>query len=279
MKYATLRLQEGTRAARADGDEWVLLEAPDVGALLNGAPAEPTGRTVAMDAADLAPVIPSPGKIVCIGHNYAKHVREMGREFPEFPTVFAKYADSLIGARDQIVLPRESDSVDWEAELAVVIGHVARRVDPSDALEYVAGYTVLNDISMRDWQRRTTQWLQGKTFEGSTPLGPMLVTPEGLPPACQGLTISCKVDGVEVQRDIIGDFIFEIPKIISYLSTFMTLRPGDVIATGTPDGVGVGRSPQMFLQDGQRLTTTIEGIGSLVNPIAREVQLPSVPQK
>ncbi|MFE7417034.1 fumarylacetoacetate hydrolase family protein [Rhodococcus sp. NPDC057529] len=273
MRYATLRLAAGTRAGRLVDDQWILLDAPDVGALLRGASGEPTGGTVAVTDADLAPVVPTPGKIMCIGHNYARHVREMGRALPEYPTVFAKYSDSLIGAHDPITLPAESDSVDWEAELAVVIGRVARRVDPSTALDYVAGYTILNDISMRDWQKRTTQWLQGKTFEASTPVGPMMVTPDELPPACQGLKISCTVDGTEVQSDTIGDFIFDIPTVISYLSTFMTLRPGDVIATGTPDGVGVGRSPQLFLQEGQRLTTTIEGIGALVNDVVGEPSL------
>ncbi|WP_051792992.1 fumarylacetoacetate hydrolase family protein [Amycolatopsis jejuensis] len=267
MRYATVRVAEGTRAARLHGAEWVLLEAPDVGALLRGASGEPTGDTVPAADADLAPVVPAPRKILCIGLNYARHVRETGREFPQYPTVFGKYADALIGPRDPIVLPPESDAVDWEAELAIVVGRTARRIDPADALDHIAGYTVLNDISMRDWQRRTTQWLQGKTFEASTPVGPLLVTPGELPEACRGLRISCEVDGVEVQRDVLGDFIFDIPAILAYLSAFVTLRPGDLIATGTPDGVGMGRSPQVYLRAGQRLTTTIEGIGALVNDV------------
>jgi acylpyruvate hydrolase len=270
MRYATVRVAGGTRAARLDGDHWVLLEAPDVGALLQGASDAVTGATIAVGDADLAPVIPSPRKIICVGLNYARHVREMGRELPDHPTIFSKYDDALIGANDPLVLPAESDAVDWEAELAVVIGKTVRRVEPAEALDSVAGYTVLNDVSMRDWQKRSTQWLQGKTFEASTPVGPMMVTPDELPVACEGLTISCTVDDVEVQRDVIGDFIFDIPSVISYLSTFMTLRPGDLIATGTPDGVGMGRSPQMYLRDGQRLVTTIEHIGSLVNDVVSD---------
>ena len=136
----------------------------------------------------------------------------------------------------------------------------------------MAGYTVLNDVSMRDWQRRTTQWLAGKTFDRTTPVGPVLVTRDDLPTACEGLRISCAVDGVEMQRDVIGDFIFDIPTVIAYVSTFTELRPGDLIATGTPDGVGMGRSPQVYLRAGQRLATTIEGIGSLTNDLVEHIE-------
>ena len=192
----------------------------------------------------------------------------MGNELPEYPTLFAKYAPSLVGAHDDIVLPRVSEKVDWEAELAVVIGRPVRHAGPDEALAAIAGYAVLNDVSMRDWQNRTKQFLQGKTFEHSTPLGPWLVTPDELPDG--GWEISSILDGETVQRSTTDELVFSPVDLVVYLSTILTLNPGDVIATGTPGGVGHARKPPRYLTDGAVLVTTIAGVGECRNTCRAE---------
>ena len=271
MRLATVRTTEGTRAARLDGDELVLLDSPDVGTLLTEADWSSSaqrsdGSRVPYASADLAPVVSSPRKIVCLGLNYGSHVEEMGREAPSHPTLFAKYARSLIGARDPIVLPAESEQVDWEVELAFVIGREVRRARGSAAREAIAGFTVLNDVSMRDWQFRTMQFLQGKTWEGSTPVGPVLVTPDELTGGtAPDLGLVCEVDGDVMQKGRTTDLLFGPEELVEYVSTIVTLEPGDLIATGTPGGVGAGRTPPVFLRLGQVVRTAIDGIGELVN--------------
>ena len=271
MKLATVRTTEGTRASRLDGDELVLLDSPDVGTLLTEADWSSSaqrsdGSRVPYASADLAPVVSSPRKIVCLGMNYGSHVEEMGREAPSHPTLFAKYARSLIGARDPIVLPAESEQVDWEVELAFVIGREVRRARGSAAREAIAGFTVLNDVSMRDWQFRTMQFLQGKTWEGSTPVGPVLVTPDELTGGtAPDLGLVCEVDGDVMQKGRTTDLLFGPEELVEYVSTIVTLEPGDLIATGTPGGVGAGRTPPVFLRLGQVVRTAIDGIGELVN--------------
>ncbi|GAA4611817.1 fumarylacetoacetate hydrolase family protein [Actinoallomurus liliacearum] len=271
MKLATIRTDEGTRAARIDSGGYVILDAPDVGALLarqdwSDAAASAAGETRAVDKAAFAPVVPGPGKILCVGLNYRNHILEMGRDLPEYPTLFAKFAEALIGARDDILLAPESPAVDWEAELAVVIGRTVRRASEEEAAGAIAGFTVMNDVTMRDWQYRSAQWLQGKTFEGTTPLGPVLVTPDeltgGVRPA---LSLTCRVDGEVVQRADTSDLVFDPVDLVRYASTIVTLRPGDVIATGTPGGVGHARKPPRYLSAGVTVTTEIEGIGRLEN--------------
>lgn len=276
MRFVTLRGDGGTRAGRLEGDRIVELDAPDVGALLAAGPrsldaaARQAGGAVHDAAtADLAPVVPRPGKVICLGLNYESHILETGRDLPAHPTLFAKFADSLTGPRDPIVLPRVSEKVDWEAELAFVIGTEARRVNGAEAEAAIAGFTVLNDVSMRDWQYRTLQWLQGKAFERSTPLGPALVTPDEMGGAAD-LEISCSVDGEVMQRSRTSDLVFRPADIVAYVSQFVTLRPGDVIATGTPGGVGAVRTPPVFLQPGQVVRTAIEGVGELVNEVTKE---------
>jgi acylpyruvate hydrolase len=212
--------------------------------------------------ADFAPVVPAPGKILCVGLNYAAHIREMGRELPEFPTLFAKFTPALVGAYDDIVLPAVSDAMDWEAELAVVIGQTVRHASAEAARAAIAGYAVLNDVTARDWQNRTPQWLQGKTFEATTPFGPYLVSPDE---AGEGLTIGCDVDGEQMQRSDTADLVFDPVELVRYISTILTLSPGDVIATGTPGGVGHARTPERYLRDGAVLTTRIEGLGECRN--------------
>lgn len=270
MRLATLRLPGRTAAARVDGDHAVELAGiADVGeALRRGALAEvATGPSHELATADLAPVVTAPGKIVCVGLNYRNHILEMGRELPRYPTLFTKYPEALIGPHDDIQVPPESDRIDWEAELAVVIGTTVRRATGAQAREAIAGYTVLNDVTMRDWQYRSPQWFQGKSWENSTPLGPVLVTPEEL---AADAVMTAAVDGQEVQRTAIDDLVHDAPTLVEYISTIFTLRPGDVIATGTPGGVGHARKPPRYLQPGQTLTTRIEGIGELVNRAVAE---------
>ena len=203
MRLATARTGTGTRAVRVTEDGLVDLGRPDVGAVLE-LPDWPR-RAAAVGPAlpgdvELAPVVPRPGKVLCVGLNYRNHIMEMGRELPAYPTLFAKFAEALIGATDDIALPPESAAVDWEAELAVVIGRTVRRADEREAAAAIAGFTVLNDVTARDWQYRTTEWLQGKTFEGSTPLGPVLVTPDELPGGVRpALPLSATLDGEIVQ--------------------------------------------------------------------------------
>lgn len=270
MRLVTMRTGNGTRAGRLDGDTVTELPFDDVKAVLASGPdwaataARATGATRALAGADLAPVVPRPEKIICIGQNYLKHIQEMGAEQPKYPTLFAKYTRTLIGPRDDIVLPAASDNVDWEVELAIVIGRETRHVSEGEALGAVAGWTVFNDVSVRDWQRRTGQFLQGKTFERTTPVGPALVT---LDEAGDGsdLTLRCEVDGQVMQDSRTSDLLFKPAELIAYISTIITLDPGDIIATGTPSGVGAGRKPPVFLKPGQTVRAVVEGVGELVN--------------
>jgi acylpyruvate hydrolase len=275
MRLATLRTPEGNRAARLDGDGYRDLGAADVGALLadpnwQDVAARSDGRTYPAAGADLAPVVPWPGKILCVGLNYRSHIQEMGRELPQYPTLFAKYPEALIGPTDTIELAPESETVDWEAELAVVIGRAVRRASADEAAAAIAGFSVLNDVTMRDWQYRSPQWLQGKTFEHTTPFGPVLVTPDELPGGPRpALDVSCTVDGEVVQEAQTKDLVFDPVALVQYVSTILTLRPGDVLATGTTGGVGHARKPPRYLHDGARVVTEISGLGRLDN-IARK---------
>lgn len=273
MQLTTLRTGAGTCAARIDGEHAVQIDATDLGTLL----ADPDWRARAeaadgprhsLDGADLAPAVPRPGKIFCVGLNYRTHIREMGRDLPEYPTLFAKFPEALIGPDDPIVLPPSSHRVDWEAELAVVVGCRVRHASEATAEAAVAGFAVLNDVTMRDWQYRSAQWLQGKTFEATTPLGPRLVTPDELPGGVRpAVELSCTVDGERVQRANTADLVFDPVTLISYISTIVTLNPGDVIATGTPGGVGHAREPRRYLAEGSVLATAIEGLGAQRNRV------------
>jgi acylpyruvate hydrolase len=271
MRLATIRTGDGTHAVRVDGDTLIELDARDVGDLLRAGDAVgmlegvPTGVEHDLASADFAPVVLDPGKIICLGLNYEDHILEMGRELPPYPTLFAKYTDALIGARDAIVLPSVSDAVDWEVELALVIGRSVRHATAAEAADAIAGFTVANDISMRDYQTRTIEFLQGKTFEASTPVGPWLVSPDEVGGVQPDLEVRCEVDGVLRQQSRTGKLVFTAVDVVRYMSDIITLRPGDLILTGTPGGVGFGMQPPVYLQPGQVVRTTIEGIGELVN--------------
>jgi acylpyruvate hydrolase len=266
VKLATIRSGPTTIAVRIDDTEAVQLDAIDVRAVLEregwiGWAAAADGPRHALDSLDFAPLIPSPDKILCVGLNYRSHILEMGEDVPEYPTLFAKFRSSLVGANDEIVLAASSENVDWEAELAVIVGARARHVSIDDASDHIAGYAVLNDVSVRDWQWRTGEWLQGKTWEASTPLGPYLVTSDESPGPSREL--SCEIDGQEMQKADTADLVFGPAALVSYISTIITLEPGDVIATGTPAGVGAGRG--QYLQDGNVVVTRIAGLGECRN--------------
>ena len=272
MRLATIRTQDGTTAAQLDGDVLVPLDAADVGEVLAagglGRPREGAAPVPAAEA-DYAPVVPRAGKIICVGLNYRAHILETGRDLPQYPTLFAKFADTLTGARDDLVLPSVSEKVDWEVELGVIIGRPVYRATVAEAEAAIAGYTVVNDVSMRDWQRRTLQWLQGKMFERSMPAGPFLVTADEVGTA-PDLEVRCEVDGVIMQQSRTSDLLFSPAEIISYASQAITLKPGDLIATGTPGGVGNARKPPVYLRPGNVLRTWIEGLGECVNQCVAE---------
>ena len=209
--------------------------------------------------------LPPPGKVICCGLNYGDHIVEMGRELPTHPTLFAKYADTLIPDGADIVLPAEVE-VDWEAELAVVVGTEIRGADRDEAANAIGGYTVANDISVRDWQHRTLQWFQGKAWDATTPIGPVVVTPDAIDPVA-GVDVVCRVNGEERQRGNTRTLVFDCAGLLAYISTFTVLRPGDVVLTGTPGGVGMGMTPPTFLADGDVVETEIPGIGTLTNTV------------
>ncbi|HXD28397.1 MAG TPA: fumarylacetoacetate hydrolase family protein [Arthrobacter sp.] len=284
MQLATLRTADGTTTAVAVDGGYLPVDAPDVGSLLATAgwrelvsaarEAEAGSAVVPVAQASLAPVVTRPGKVICCGLNYADHILEMGRELPEHPTLFAKFADSLTGAQDPISV-RGSGKVDWEAELAVVVGSELSHADESEAAAAIAGYCVANDVSMRDWQHRTLQWLQGKAFDASTPLGPVLSTADEFD-ADPAFAVRGYVNGELVQSGNTATLVFGPARLLSYISAFTTLRPGDVVLTGTPGGVGAGMEPPRFLSDGDTLTTEIDGLGRLENTVAL-VPAPATP--
>ncbi|MEU6539949.1 fumarylacetoacetate hydrolase family protein [Streptomyces sp. NPDC047000] len=267
MHFATLSGPAGPTAAVLAQDTWHALPWADLSELLGAttfAEAAALAGGPVPDARPLLP-LPRPGKVICCGLNYGDHIRETGRALPEYPTLFPKYADTLTGPDADLVLPRGTQ-LDWEAELAVVVGAVLRSVDRDTAAAGIAGYTVTNDISVRDWQYRTLEWFQGKAWDASTPAGPVVVTPEEIDPVA-GVDVVCRVNGEEVQRGDTGSLVFDAAGLLAYISTFTVLRPGDLVLTGTPGGVGTAREPQWFLADGDVVETSVTGIGTLRNTV------------
>jgi 2-keto-4-pentenoate hydratase/2-oxohepta-3-ene-1,7-dioic acid hydratase in catechol pathway len=270
----------------ADAKEFVdlSLAAPalphDMGALI----AQPGGLDAAKQAAAKAPaavvkplagvhflpVVPRPGKIVCLGLNYADHAKEGGHARPEYPSFFLRGATSMIGHNAPIIRPQASTKLDYEAELAVVIGKKARHLTKANALDCVAGYSCFNDGSIRDYQRKTNQWTIGKNFDGSGPFGPWLVTADELPPGAAGLRIQSRLNGQVMQDSNTGLFLWDVVEALCIITECMTLEPGDVIITGTPAGVGYARTPPVFMAPGDICEIEIEGIGILSNTIADE---------
>jgi 2-keto-4-pentenoate hydratase/2-oxohepta-3-ene-1,7-dioic acid hydratase in catechol pathway len=215
------------------------------------------------------PVIPNPAKILCVGLNYEEHRRETGRPDAEHPAIFTRFADTLIGHESPILLPLNSSALDYEGELAIIIGKSGFRLNEDEAMNCIGGYSVFNDTTLRDWQRHTHQFTPGKNFPNTGSFGPALITPQEAGPLAEK-TIETHVNGKTMQSAQLGDMIFSIPRIIAYLSGFTRLSPGDIIATGTPGGVGFKRDPQIFLQRGDWVDVAIEGIGTLANIVELE---------
>ena len=213
------------------------------------------------------PVIPNPGKILCVGLNYQDHVVETGRDNTEQPAIFIRVAESQVGHKQPIVRPKESKNLDFEAEIAVIIGKAGRRITQKDAWSYIAGYSCYNDGSVRDWQRHTIQWTAGKNFTRTGGFGPWMVTADEIPPGTK-LELSCRLNGERMQHATTDQMIFKIPKIIEYVSTWTTLQPGDVLVTGTPGGVGARRNPPVWMKPGDKVEVEIDKVGILENTIA-----------
>ena len=248
-----------------------LIEAGDDGrakaeAFAAGAKAE---NIYSLGSVKLLAPIPRPRKLICIGLNYRAHAMETGATIPDVPTVFNKFATAVVGPGANIVLPKVSKSPDYEAELAFVIGRGGRHIAAQDWQDHIWGYTIINDVSARDYQRATTQWLMGKTFDTFAPIGPWITTADDIADP-HNLNISLDINGETLQDSNTKDLIFKIPELIAFLSSVFTLEPGDIVSTGTPSGVGVARNPQRFLKAGETVTVKIQSIGQLTNPVVAE---------
>lgn len=229
-----------------------------------------TGEGVDLETIDFLPPIAKSSKIICVGLNYVDHSAESGFKVPEHPTVFPRFASSLVGHQAPIVKPRLSDQLDYEGEVAVILSKGGRYIPEKDALSHVFGYSIFNDASVRDFQLRTPQWTVGKNFDGTGVFGPHVVTADELPPGATGLSLTTRLNGVVVQDANTKDLVFSVAALISNLSQTMTLRVGDVIVTGTPAGVGAARTPPLWMKDGDICEIEVEGIGILRNRVANE---------
>ncbi len=267
MRFASV-LHDGTpMAVLLDGDQAVPLRGvSELGretpaSVLRDPPLEPDS---AFPSADLErrPVVPKPGKVICVGLNYAAHIEETKREQSDYPVLFTKFVTSLTGPYDPIPLPPESEAIDYEGEVVVVIGERGRRIPRERALDHVAGYAIANDVTMRDYQYKTHQWLQGKAWDACTPVGPDLVTLDEAP---DPLTLRTFVNGVKVQEASTELLIFDVATLVSAISEFATVEPGDLILTGTPAGVGFRRDPPLLLTDGDVVAVEVDGIGRIEN--------------
>ena len=283
MRFATIeRHGQNEAAILTDGGLLGLTEAgfPDLLSVINGgdealdrvrrwAGSPEAGARLPMGQMSLCAPIPRPPKIVCIGLNYRDHAAETKMAIPEVPTVFSKYATSVTGHRRPIVLPGNSAKPDYEAEFAVVIGKGGRHIPEQAWREHVFGYTIVNDVSARDFQMATSQWMMGKTFDTFAPMGPVIVTADEIADP-HNLHISLRLNGEVLQDSNTSNLIFGVGKLIAYLSSVFTLEPGDIISTGTPAGVGFARKPPVWLKPGDEVEVEIEGIGTLINPVIAE---------
>ena len=280
MAFVSFRRADGQASyGRLDGDRVI-----DLGGVA-GAPADlrtalaagslealADGGAVALAELLLLPVIPNPAKILCVGHNYESHRQETGRAKVEHPSIFTRFADTLIAHGQPIVRPHASTNLDFEGELAIVIGRGGHAIAEADALDHVAGYACFNDASVRDWQWHTSQFTPGKNFPGTGGFGPKLVTPEEAGDLAS-VHVVTRLNGEIVQDQPIGDMIFPLAKIVAYISAFTRLEPGDVIATGTPGGVGAKRQPPLWMKDGDRVEVAIGPVGTLINHVIDELPL------
>jgi acylpyruvate hydrolase len=228
------------------------------------------GREIDVGSVTFLPVLGLTGKIICVGVNYLEHARETNYQVPAHPTIFARYPSSLVGHKAALIRPKVSVEFDYEGELVAVIGKSGRHIAKTSALDHVCGYTIFNDATVRDWQFETTQWTIGKNFDGTGAVGPFFVTADELPPGAKGLKIETRLNGKIVQQSNTGELISDVATCIEYLSQAFALNPGDILLTGTPPGVGWGRKPQLWMKAGDTCEIEVEGVGTLVNPIADE---------
>lgn len=274
MKFAQILLRGKPVAVIEQGSRWYQLDKPLADYLATSEvqfiSAEQMGaKPLDLSEDDFIRPLSNVSRVLCVGLNFTDHAKEVGAEPPSHPTIFTKFGNALIGPGEQIQMPTESNKIDWEVELCAVVGKEGRRIPVEEAVEYLLGYTVLNDVSVRDWQGRTSEWFQGKNWDSMTPFGPVIVSPDELDIA-GGLAMSCTVDGETRQQGSTANLIFRPAEVISYISTFMTLQPGDLIALGTPAGVGLSLRPRKWLAPGQTVVTEIEGIGRLTNVCSSE---------
>lgn len=228
---------------------------------------------IAIDEVEYRPLIPAPGKIICIGRNYAAHAAEGGAETPTFPEIFYRGATSLVAHKAAIIRPQCSDKLDYEGEIALVIGTRCRHASEDNALDFIAGYSLFNDATLRDYQRFSTQWTIGKNFDGTGAFGPELVTADELPDAMTGLTLTTKLNGELMQEGNTDNLVFPIRQLMAILSECMTLEPGDVVVTGTPAGVGFARKPPVWMKAGDTIEIEVAGLGKLINVVQDEEYL------
>jgi 2-keto-4-pentenoate hydratase/2-oxohepta-3-ene-1,7-dioic acid hydratase in catechol pathway len=279
MKLATFKTAQGasygivTAKGIVDLKRYLGNQYPDLKSLIE-ANAFDQARKHAAEAPDYKesditwlPVIPNPGKIICVGLNYQDHVVETKRDNTEQPAIFLRVPESQVGHKQPIVRPRESTDLDYEAEIAVIIGRPGRRISQEKSWQHIAGYSCYNDGSVRDWQRHTIQWTAGKNFAATGGFGPWMVSADEIPPGTK-MTLSCRLNGERMQHATTEQMIFKIPKIIEYVSTWTTLQPGDVLVTGTPGGVGSRRTPPVWMKPGDKVEIEIDKVGILENTIA-----------
>lgn len=279
MRFASYQQQGKQGLALAVGAAWHGLTEADLrfpgslqalieaDALASAAAVLRAAPLVDLAAVRLLPPLSNPGKIVCVGLNYVDHAAESGFAPPEYPTLFGRFNSSLIGHGAPILRPALSDQLDYEGELVAVIGKAARDVAEADALAHVCGYSIFNDASIRDYQFKAPQWTPGKNFDDTGAFGPHFVTADELPAGCEGLKLVTRLNGQVVQAASTSDMVFSVAQLVSILSGFMTLLPGDVIVTGTPSGVGMARKPPLWMRDGDTVEVEIEQIGVLSNPV------------
>lgn len=229
----------------------------------------PPSASTSLESVEILAPVPRPPKLICVGLNYRDHAIETKMEIPKLPTIFNKFPNTVIGPGDPIVLPKISERPDYEAELAFVIGRGGRHIPAERWKDHVFGYTIVNDVSARDYQMATTQWLMGKTFDTFAPMGPWIVTADEIADP-HALDISLEIGGEVLQRSNTRELIFRIPDLIAFISSVVTLEPGDVVSTGTPSGVGFARNPPRYLKAGEEVTIRVQGIGSLTNPVVAE---------
>ncbi|MEA2904001.1 MAG: hypothetical protein QOI12_1388 [Alphaproteobacteria bacterium] len=277
MRFVSYALSDKNGVAVRRGPDLIDLGAIDLGTLLRNDPdvLQELGRSAKgapLNTQHLRyrPPIARPPKIICIGLNYADHATESQMKKPDYPPVFTRFTSTLIGHNEPIIRPKVSTQLDYEGELVAVIGRGGRHIPRARALEHVAGYSLFNDASVRDYQFKSTQWTVGKNFDATGPFGPELVTADELPPGCAGLKIETRLNGTVLQSANTDVMIFPVADLIFYLSEAITLEPGDVIVTGTPSGVGFARQPPIWMKPGDVCEIEVEGIGTLRNPVKDE---------